>query len=46
VEHLVPGASDDYITTRSEIADRYYRLADRRVDGPTAKHWAELGWGT
>jgi hypothetical protein len=45
VEHLIQGASDDYITTRSEIADRYYRLAGRQIDGPVAERWAELGWG-
>jgi len=45
VEHLIANASDDYITTRSEIAERYYRLGGRRLDGAAATRWAELGWG-
>ena len=45
VEHLVPGATNDYISARSEIASRYYRLGDRRLDGPEAERWAGLGWG-
>ncbi len=45
VEHLIQGAGDDYLTTRSEIAERYYRLTGRVVEGPAAGRWAELGWG-
>ena len=44
VEHLIQGASDDYIRTRSEITDRYYRLAGRRIEGAAAERWADLGW--
>jgi hypothetical protein len=44
VEHLIPGAGDDYITARSEIAERYYRLNARHFAGTEAEHWAELGW--
>jgi hypothetical protein len=45
VEHLVPGASDEYITLRSEIADRYYRLKGLHFAGMEAERWADLGWG-
>jgi hypothetical protein len=45
VEHLIAGAGDGYISARSEIAHRYYRLSERRFAGSTAEHWAELGWG-
>lgn len=44
VEHLVPGASDDYVAARSEIADRYYRLTGLHVNGAEAERWAVLGW--
>ena len=44
VEHLIPGASDGYIATRSEIAHRYYRLSNRQQSGAEAERWAELGW--
>jgi hypothetical protein len=45
VEHLIPGASDGYLTTRSEIANRYYRLNAVHFSGAEAERWAELGWG-
>ena len=44
VEHLIPGASDEYIAARGEIAERYYRLNARHFTGTEAEHWAELGW--
>ena len=44
VEHLIPGASDEYIAARAEIAERYYRLNARHFTGTEAEHWAELGW--
>jgi hypothetical protein len=53
VEHLLAGASDDYIAERAEIARRYYRFARPLGDGeeaadlsPTARSWAKLGWTT
>jgi len=45
VEHLIPGASDEYIAARSEIANRYYRLNAVHFSGAEAERWAELGWG-
>jgi Glycosyltransferase family 28 C-terminal domain len=44
VEHLISGASDDYLRNRAAIAERYYRVAGRQGDGPTAERWAGLGW--
>jgi hypothetical protein len=45
VEHLIPGASDNYIATRAEIAHRYYRLNNLQPSGAEAERWAALGWG-
>ena len=50
-EHLVAGASDDYVAARAQIAARYYRLGQPRPLEPgaapkRAARWAELGWST
>jgi glycosyl transferase family 28 len=49
VEHLLAGASDEYIADRAEIARHYYRFGrPADVTGqdlpPTAQRWAKLGW--
>jgi hypothetical protein len=46
VEHLIADSSDAYITARSEIAARYYRLNGVHFSGAEAERWADLGWGT
>ncbi|GAB3246108.1 glycosyltransferase [Kineosporia babensis] len=54
VEHLLPGASDDYVRARAEIAARYYRLgslASAETELGEAiraksdgRDWTGLGW--
>jgi hypothetical protein len=53
VEHIIDGASDEYISTRAEIAGQYYRFKPRAIDEAIgqvpplpegAARWAKLGW--
>ncbi|GLY28469.1 glycosyltransferase [Kineosporia sp. NBRC 101731] len=54
VEHLIPGAGDDYVRARAEIAGRYYRLgAPSSVETESGeairtksdeRDWSTLGW--
>ena len=50
VEHLLPGASEDYIRARAEIAARYYRLGAPSPLDPEIRtksderDWGALGW--
>jgi hypothetical protein len=37
VEHLVAGASDEYLAARAQVAKRYYRLGEPRPLEPQAK---------
>jgi hypothetical protein len=47
VEHLLAGASDEYVAVRAELARHYYRLRPGEPpDGSCeqALRWAKLGW--